>query len=319
MDVMKELSASGIIPVVVLEKQEHAVPTANALIAGGLRVMEITFRTAVARDCIQLVSAECPDMIVGAGTVTTVSQCQDAIEAGAHFIVTPGFDPEVAAWCVKRQIPVIPGCVTPSEIMGAMKLGLNVLKFFPANVYGGLETMKALSGPFSGVKFVPTGGVNGDNVGAYLASPYVFAVGGSWVCSKGDIVAGRFDRITALSQKGRETALGFVVSHMGINCQTPEESMSVCGKLERAFGFPIREGNSSCFSSPQIEVMKAAPCFGEHGHIAVQTNAIYMAVAELKRRGFEADFSTAKYKNDAMCAVYLKESFGGFAIHLLQK
>ncbi len=203
MDVFSRLARSGVVPVVVIDDAKDAVPTANAMLAGGVDVMEITFRTAAAPDAIKAVADECPDMLVGAGTVITLEQCKKAVEMGAKFIVSPGFDPEVVAWCVENGIAVTPGCVTPTEIMAAMKLGLRVVKFFPANVYGGLTAMKALAAPFGGIKFIPTGGVSGENVGEYLSQPYVHAVGGSWVCTKADIAAGNFDKITALCTAAR--------------------------------------------------------------------------------------------------------------------
>lgn len=137
-------------------------------------------------------------MLVGAGTVITLEQCKKAVECGAKFIVSPGFDPEVAAWCVERNVPITPGCVTPTEIVAAMKLGLNAVKFFPAGVYGGLKAMKALSAPFGGIKFIPTGGVDAKNLKEYLEAPFVHAVGGSWLCPKKEIAAGNFDAVTAL-------------------------------------------------------------------------------------------------------------------------
>lgn len=204
MDVLSRMARSGIVPVVVLDDAKDAVPTAKALVAGGVDVMEITFRTAAARDSIAAVAKDCPDMLVGAGTVINLEQCKTAVEAGAKFIVSPGFNPAVVKWCVENNVPVTPGCVTPSEITAALELGLKVIKFFPANVYGGLTAMKALSGPFGSVKFIPTGGVNGSNVGEYISAPFVHAVGGSWVCAKSDIAAGNFEKITQLCKESKE-------------------------------------------------------------------------------------------------------------------
>ena len=202
--VLQLMKKSGVIPVVVLDDTAKALPTANALLAGGVSVMEITFRTAAAADSIKAVSENCPEMLVGAGTVVTLDQCKQALECGAKFIVSPGFDPEVVSWCVERNIPITPGCVTPTEIMAAMKLGLNVVKFFPAGVYGGLKAMKALSAPFGGIKFIPTGGVDAKNLKEYLEAPFVHAVGGSWLCPKKEIAVGNFDAITALCREASE-------------------------------------------------------------------------------------------------------------------
>ena len=205
MDVTTRLARAGVVPVVVLEHAKDAVPTAKAMVAGGIDVMEITFRTAAAADSIRAVSENCPEMLVGAGTVITLEQCKKAVASGAKFIVAPGFDEEVVRWCVENNVPVTPGCVTPTEIMAAMKLGLKVVKFFPAGVYGGLSAMKALSGPFGGIKFIPTGGVNAQNLAEYISAPFIHAVGGSWVCPKADISAGNFEKITALCREAHAT------------------------------------------------------------------------------------------------------------------
>ena len=206
MNTMEKMAASVVVPVVVLDNAKDAVPTAKALALGGVDVMEITFRTAAAADSIKAVSEQCTEVLVGAGTVITLEQCKTAVSCGAKFIVAPGFDEEVVRWCVERQIPILPGCVTPTEIMAARKLGLRVVKFFPAGVYGGLKAMKALSGPFGDIKFVPTGGVNGENIAEYIAAPFIQAVGGSWICTKADIAAGNFEKITALCKEARAAA-----------------------------------------------------------------------------------------------------------------
>ena len=318
MDILTRLSNAGVVPVVVIENAKDAVPTAQAMLAGGIDVMEITFRTAAARDAIAAVSEQCPDMLVGAGTVITLEQCKTAVAAGAKFIVAPGFDREVVAWCVENGVAVTPGCVTPTEIMQAMSLGLKVVKFFPANVYGGLGAMKALSGPFGGIKFIPTGGVNAQNLAEYLTAPFIHAVGGSWVCPKADIAAGNFEKITALCKQARSAALGFEVAHIGVNCEDAAAASAVCEKLNEAFGLPVKEGNSSIFASNGIEVMKSM-FKGKNGHIAVRTNSVALAVAELEKNGFVCDMETAKYKGERMTAVYLKDEIGGFAVHLLQK
>ena len=204
MDVLERMRTCGIVPVVVLENADDAVDTAKALLRGGVDVMEITFRTAAAPESIRRVAREVPDMLVGAGTVVTLDQCMQAIACGAKFIVSPGFDEEVVAWCCENQIPVTPGCVTPTEIMAALKFDLKVLKFFPANVYGGLSALKSLAGPFGGVKFIPTGGVGPANLADFAASSTVHAVGGSWVCPKGDITAHDYEKIEALCREARE-------------------------------------------------------------------------------------------------------------------
>lgn len=318
MDIQKIMAESGIVPVVVLEDAKDAVPTAKALLAGGIRVMEITFRTAAAEASIKAVAEGCPDIVVGAGTIITLEQCKTAIAAGAKFIVAPGFDGEVVDYCIENNVPITPGCVTPTEIMMALKKGLHLLKYFPANVYGGLKGLKSLSAPFGSVKFIPTGGVSNDNVSEFAAASFVQAVGGSWICPKADISAGNFEKITKLCREARKALLGYELAHVGVNCEDAQASMEVCEALNSAFGFEIKSGNSSNFAGACVEVMKSQ-YLGCHGHIAVRTSSIPCALADLAGRGFEADMSTAKYKGERMIAVYLKNEIGGFAIHLLQK
>ena len=197
MDVLKRFSDCGVVPVVVLDNADDAINTANALLAGGVDIMEITLRTLAGLESIRRVSEACPDTLVGAGTVVTLEQCKKAVEAGAKFIVAPGFDKDVVKWCCEKKIPVTPGCVTPTEIMMALSFDVKVIKFFPANVYGGLSAMKALAGPFGDVTFVPTGGVSGSNLHEYISAPFIHAVGGSWLCDRKDISNGKFDAITA--------------------------------------------------------------------------------------------------------------------------
>ena len=208
MTVLERLARAGVVPVVVIDDAKDAVPTANAMVAGGIDVMEITYRTAAAPEAIKAVAENCPDMLVGAGTILNVEQCKLAIEMGAQFIVSPGFDADVVRYCIENGVAVTPGCVTPTEITAAVNMGLKVIKFFPANIYGGLNAMKNLSAPFVGVKFMPTGGVNAANVKEYIDAPFIHAVGGSWVCPKADIAAGNFEKITALCKEARAAAFG---------------------------------------------------------------------------------------------------------------
>ena len=198
-DLAERFHEVGVVPVVVLEDAKDAVPLAKALIAGGLPVAEVTFRTAAAADSIKAISEACPEMLVGAGTVTNLEQAKKAKEAGAKFIVTPGFSKTVTEFAVENNIPVFPGVCTPTEIMMVMEYNLPVVKFFPASQYGGLATIKALSGPFPSLRFMPTGGVNAGNVKEYLASPKIIACGGSWMVKERLIKEGKFDEIEKLT------------------------------------------------------------------------------------------------------------------------
>ena len=197
--VAEKIAELGVVPVVVLEDAKDAAPLAKALVEGGLPCAEVTFRTAAAEESIKLMTAEYPDMFVGAGTVLTIDQVDRAVAAGAKFIVSPGFDPEIVDYCLEKEIPVFPGCITPSEVAQAVKRGLNVVKFFPAEQFGGVATIKAMAAPYVGLKFMPTGGVNAKNLESYLGCDKIIACGGSWMV-KGDLVkAGKFDEIKDLT------------------------------------------------------------------------------------------------------------------------
>lgn len=174
-------SEQKLIPVVVIKEIGETEKILSALKKNGINCAEITFRTACAAEAIALARKKFPDMNVGAGTVINAAQCKAALKSGAQFIVSPGFSDDVAKICKKNGVTYYPGCVTPTEIMKALKAGLTVIKFFPASVYGGLKAMKALSGPFPQIKFIPTGGVNRDNLEEYLAWDKIYAVGGSFM------------------------------------------------------------------------------------------------------------------------------------------
>ena len=196
----------AVVPVVVLNDAKDALPLAEALVEGGLPCAEVTFRTEAAEESIWKMAEKYPDMLVGAGTVLTIDQVDRAVGAGAKFIVSPGFDPEIVDYCLDKQIPVFPGCVTPSELAQAVKRGLEVVKFFPAAQYGGVATIKALAAPYTMVKFMPTGGVSTKNLKDYLECDKILCCGGSWMV-KGDMIkAGEFDKIKQLTQEAVELA-----------------------------------------------------------------------------------------------------------------
>ena len=199
MSFSEKVYEAGIVPVVVLNNVEDAVPLAKALLKGGIDFMEITFRTECAAECISVISKEVREAVVGAGTVLNIEQAKTAVKCGAKFIVSPGIDEETVRWALENKIPVIPGAVTPTEIMKAVSLGLKTVKFFPADVYGGIKAIKALSAPFGQVKFLPTGGVSEANLAEFIGNKSVCAVGGSWVCKKDDVLNHDWDKITSLS------------------------------------------------------------------------------------------------------------------------
>ena len=204
MNVSETIQKMGVVPVVVLNDAKDAAPLAKALVEGGLPCAEVTFRTEAAEESIRVMTTEFPEMFVGAGTVLTIDQVDRAVAAGAKFIVSPGFDPEIVDYCLSKDIPVYPGCITPSEVAQAVKRGLKVVKFFPAEQFGGLSTIKALAAPYVNMMFMPTGGVSAKNVREYLGYNRLVACGGSWMV-KGDLVkAGNFDEIVRLTKEAAD-------------------------------------------------------------------------------------------------------------------
>ena len=203
-DTLKKIGETGIVPVVVLNRVEDAEPLAGALITGGLPCAEVTFRTDAAEESIRAISKKFPDMFVGAGTVLNIEQVDRAIGAGAKFIVSPGLNPKVVEYCLKNNYPITPGIMTPTELEVALGFGLDVVKFFPAENAGGLKMIKAMSAPYTMMKFMPTGGINATNVRDYLACDKILACGGSWMV-KGDLInAGNFAEIERLTKEASE-------------------------------------------------------------------------------------------------------------------
>ncbi len=196
----------GVVPVVVLEDAKDAVRLAKALMDGGLPCAEVTFRTEAAEDAIRLMCKEYPDMLVGAGTVLTIDQVDRAVAAGARFIVSPGFDPEIVDYCLEKDIPVFPGCITPSEEAQAAKRGIEVVKFFPAEQAGGVAMIRSLAAPYTGMKFMPTGGISAKNLRDYLECDKILCCGGSWMVKSDLIHQGEFDRIRDLTREAVELA-----------------------------------------------------------------------------------------------------------------
>ena len=190
---------------VVINDAKDAGMLADVLCEEGLPCAEVTFRTAAAKDAIRMMADEQPEMLVGAGTVLTVEQVEQAIEAGAKFIVSPGFDPEIVDYCISKNIAVFPGCVTPSEAAQAVKRGMKVVKFFPAQQFGGVSTVKALAAPYTTLKFMPTGGVNMENLESYLSCDKVIACGGSWMVKSELIESGQFEKIRQMTRQTVET------------------------------------------------------------------------------------------------------------------
>ncbi|HOV26029.1 MAG TPA: bifunctional 4-hydroxy-2-oxoglutarate aldolase/2-dehydro-3-deoxy-phosphogluconate aldolase [Pseudobacteroides sp.] len=315
-ELVKRISNYGIVPVIKIDNVESAVPLAEALTDAGLPLAEVTFRTAQAEESIRRIIKAYPDMIVGAGTVLSIEQVDKAVNAGAKFIVTPGFNPKVVGYCIKNNITVIPGVSTPSDMEAAMEMGLDVVKFFPAEQSGGVDFLKAVAGPYTTLKFIPTGGVNAKNLNSYLSQKNVVACGGSWMVKSDLIEAGDFETIKKLTREAIQTMLGFSLAHVGINCSDLEEADKVAKQFALLFGLEYKMGNSSIFAGEAVEVMKS-PFLGQKGHIAIKTNSVDRAIAYLSEMGVTFDESTRKTGSKGETkAIYLTGEIGGFAIHL---
>jgi 2-dehydro-3-deoxyphosphogluconate aldolase/(4S)-4-hydroxy-2-oxoglutarate aldolase len=316
--ILEELGKIGIIPVIKIDDAAKAVPLVKALAAGGIPCAEFTFRTEQGEEAIRRAAKEAPEVLVGAGTVLTTEQVDKAIDAGAHFIVSPGLNPKVVAYCIQKKIPVAPGCATPSDMEQALEMGLDVVKYFPAEP-SGLEYIKAISAPFSTLKYIPTGGINAGNIAKYIAFDKVLACGGSWMVTSELINAGEFEKITALSREAVFSMLGFSVAHIGINAGSDEKAAQAAQFFSALFGCASKEWIGSILAGNSIEIMRAGG-LGTHGHIAMGTNSIMRAAAWLERNGIALDHANArKDAQGNVTAIYLKEEILGFAVHLVRR
>lgn len=317
-DVLKQLSLIGIVPVIKIDDAKDALPLAKALIDGGLPCAEVTFRTDAAKDAIAAIAKEYPEMIVGAGTVLTPEQADIAVEAGAKFIVSPGLNPDVVRHCTEKGYPIVPGINNPSGIEQALALGLDTVKFFPAENSGGLGMLKAMSAPYGKVKFMPTGGIGPANIRDYLAFNKILCCGGSWMVKADLIAAGDFDGIRRLTEQAVSTMLNFEVAHVGINTESEAAADADAATLAKAFGFAPDKRSKSVFAGTQIEIMNMQGA-GTKGHIGIRCASVDRAVYHLERKGFEFDYDTAVYAPDgSMKFIYMKGEIGGFAYHLVK-
>ena len=317
--VLKQISDIGIVPVIAIDDAEKAVPLAKALVAGGLPVAEITFRTAAGEAAIRAISREVPEMLVGAGTVLTHDQLDRALDAGARFIVSPGFNPDMVRYGLSKGALMVPGTATPGEMEQAMALGLEVVKFFPAEQNGGVAKLKALAGPYTNLRWMPTGGVNTKNMMDYLGFDRIIACGGTWMVKKDLIEGEQWDEITRICKEAVKTMLGFSLAHVGINCADEAQAEQTAKTLCALFDLEYKPGNSSIFAGSAVECNKA-PGRGANGHIAIGTNNVDRAVYHLGLRGVTFDESSRKTDAKGNTkAIYLKDELAGFAVHLVKK
>ncbi len=316
-DLYKRLYEVGIVPVIKIDNASKAVPLAHALTEGGLPAAEITFRTPQAKDAIRAIADACPDMLLGAGTVLTPEQADEAKRAGAHFVVSPGLNPRVVRHCQKIGMPILPGCSNPSDIETALELGLDTVKFFPAEAAGGLPMLKAMAAPYGSIRFMPTGGLNENNILTYLSFDKVIACGGSFMVKDEYIRNGEFDKIRELTGRAVQRMLGFQIRHVGINSENASAAAALV-KSFAPFGLDIHENDGSYFLNSDLEILKQKGR-GKNGHIAIGTNFIKRAEAYLSAKGIRFIEESKNYDADGnYTVVFLDGEFGGFAVHLLQ-
>ena len=319
-DMIKALYEIGLIPVIKIENADDAVPLAKALIDGGLPAAEITFRTSCAAEAIKKITDAYPEMLVGAGTVLTTEQVDAAIAAGSKFLVSPGLNPKVTSYCLSKGVPMLPGCSNPSDVEAALELGRTTVKFFPAEAAGGLKMLKAMAAPYGNLTFMPTGGINADNLLDYLKFNKIVACGGSFMVADQLVKEKKWDEITALTKNAVKKMLGLEFVHMGINNENKEEAERGAKLFECMFGMPTRETSKSYFAGDAFEFMMGKGP-GRCGHIGIRTNFVDRAIAYFKRMGFEFDESSITYdeKSGKPKFVYFKDEICGFAVHLVQK
>ena len=317
-DLLQQISSIGIVPVIKINEEEDALPLAKALYDGGIDAIEVTFRSKHTIKAIEVISKSLPNMIIGAGTVFSAEQAKDAIKAGAKFIVTPGFNEKVVSWCLENSVCVLPGVSTASEIQTAIQYGLTHLKFFPAESSGGSKKLKDLSAPYQNITFMPTGGINLNNIHEYLALPNVMAIGGSFMLDENAIVSKDFDTIQKNAKNAVATMLNYELIHLGINQESSEQALETAKLLCNLFNFQYYKKPKSHFAGKGFEVLNSKG-IGENGHIGIYTPYPERAMYHLSKQGisFLENTITRNKKTNKVNFVYLDLIIAGFGIHLI--
>lgn len=318
MKIDERIQNIGIVPVVKIHALEDTLPLANALLEGGIDVAEITYRSEFASDAIALIHKELPNMLVGAGTVLSVEQASDAVNAGARFIITPGLNIDVITWCLQHDVPIFPGVSSASELEIALSNGITTVKFFPAESSGGAKKLKDLLAPYPHVKFIPTGGINEKNIHEYLSLPNVLAIGGSFMLPNDALQEKDWGKIQQLSKHAIKHMLGFELIHLGINSSDSEESLRTAKLLCELFDFTYYKKPKSNFAGKGFEVLHGKGK-GEHGHIAIFTPYPNKALYQLSKKGIQAiqESITCNKQTQLINFAYLDLEIAGFGIHLI--
>ncbi|MEG0360375.1 MAG: bifunctional 4-hydroxy-2-oxoglutarate aldolase/2-dehydro-3-deoxy-phosphogluconate aldolase [Longicatena sp.] len=316
MEIIDKLHNFGIVPVIAIDSKEAAALLAIALCKGGLAVAEVTYRTSCAHDALKEMKRVCPQMLLGAGTVLNRGQVDSAIDAGAEFIVSPGLNTDVVEYCIEKNILVIPGCATPSDIERAIELGLKTVKFFPSEANGGLKAIKAMSAPYSDITFMPTGGINEENLNSYLEFDKIIACGGTWMINKAYIENKEYKKIEELVHDSISKMLNIHLAHVGLNTKT--KSKKLAKKMSEFSLVNCDERKNSIFVG-DLELM-INPTRGEYGHLAYSTTNIERAKFFMENAGIIFDKETAMYdEKGKLKFIYTNECINGFAIHLIKE
>lgn len=313
---IEKLYGFGVIPVVKIEDASKAIKLAKSFKKKGLPVLEITFRTDAAAEAIKNILTFDPDYCVGAGTVLSMEQLNMACDAGAKFIVTPGFNPKIIDEAIRRRIPIIPGVSTASEIEAVLEKGLTVMKFFPAEAMGGLTTIKAFSGPYPRVRFIPTGGINLENMNAYLQDPRIIAIGASWMSEPKDLLDNRFDFIEEKIDQTMHKALDLNFDHVGILSPQVEEDIHI---LQSMFNHALSSHSKSSFVG-QVELVKVKNPIIKDIHLAYKTSNILRSVHYFENLGYHFYEDTKVLdEKGKLKAIYFENSIANASIHLIQR
>jgi 2-dehydro-3-deoxyphosphogluconate aldolase/(4S)-4-hydroxy-2-oxoglutarate aldolase len=316
--IIEKIRDCGILPVIAVNEADQAVPLAEACVSSGLNALEITFRTACAAEALKQIKNAFPELLLGAGTVLTCAQADQAMEIGVDFIVTPGFNPELVKYVTGKDFPIVPGVSTPSEIEQAMALGLDTLKFFPAEQSGGVGAIKAFGGPYKKLSFIPTGGMTFDNFTDYTSLDNVVAIGGSFMINKKHIADKDVEAMKEDIRTVIDRLLGLKLAHIGINCENEDDAAGIAGLLKQYLNKEYKIGNSSIFSgNKEFELMKK-PGRGRNGHIAIGVSDIGRGMNYLKKRGVDFDDDSLVIKDNKKTAIYFRDEIGGFAFHLMK-
>ncbi len=316
-----KLREMGIVPVVKLDDVKNALPLARALCAGGLPCAEITFRTEAAADSIRVIRENCPEMLIGAGTVLTTEQLDKAIEAGAQFIISPGLNPTIVKAAQDKNIPIYPGCATPTEVETALTLGLTTVKFFPAEAAGGTAMLSSLGAPYQQVRFMPTGGIDKSNLTKYLSLPNVIACGGSFMVKSTWLETGNWEAVRAETAAAVQTMLGLEMGHFAIMAENREDVAESANALGELLCLPanVNPDGRGAMVGNAFEVLNSQEA-GLYPHAALLTNDPARAKAWFIRRGYHFREDTCQYDEKGnLKVVYFDGEWCGIRMHLLKK